>query len=997
MQKLIRILRKPMAVMLVLAMVLCQRGGIKLRESIKAASHGLSNPVTDNNKVTTWDCIYFGKYWQNDTNANGTADTNDEKEPIKWRVLSVDGDDAFLLADQNLVAKEYNTSSNDVTWENCTLRSWLNGYDDSFNADGIDYSENNFLDDAFSEEEQSLIMETEVVNKDNPYYGTEGGRDTKDKIYLLSIEEVCNVSYGFKSEYQDESKKREAQNTEFTKASKGMTSTDKKYEGNGWWFLRSLGVTSRYASYVNFYGYGCEGSDIDNDRICVRPVLHLNLAFSELWSYAGKVTLGRDAVNGEIPTSSSSESLIPSVNSDLDNPVTDSAGVTTWDCIYFGNYWQSDTNGDGTANEEDAKEPIKWRVLSVDGDDAFLLADKNLDASYFAHVSNKITWENCAMRSWLNGYSSEYNSYGKDYSVDNFLDEAFDKDEQAAIIETEVVNRDNPDYGTEGGENTRDKIYLLSIEEVCNTRYGFNSEFFTSSNTREVKNTSYAEEACGAWTSTLEEYEGNGLWWLRSPGETSTYVAGIYNYGGGHSYSYTGCARKENSDISGTDWAYVGIRPVLHLNLSSSELWSYGGKVSANEGTISHQNWGLRKPYTDGDSVTTWDCVYFGSYLQSDTNGDGKINANDTKEPIKWRVLSVDGDKAFLLADQNLDLKVYNVTDMDVTWETCTLRSWLNGYSGSSNACGIDYSSDNFLNNAFSSKEQNAICNSAVINANNFYSGTIAGTEGGNDTRDKVYLLSIAEAKNELYGFSNVFNIMSKTREAKNSSYVTRCLSKISTTAKEGENGSWWLRSPGSGNDAAAEIAKDGYGSCNMVDAIYSVVRPVLHLDLRHSSYWSYAGTVNSAGEIVSSNPIVEPTIEPTAAPTVEPTIEPTIEPTSTSSSANKIYLTEKRSYTYVYKGTELICKFRVKSGILSWNYSISNISGKEKKVKVAGIVKKSKNIIFITKNSKAYIIDCETGKKKFIAQNVKKLVKKGGYVVEVKRAKGKNISVKNI
>ena len=68
------------------------------------SSYGLSNP-TISDGVTTWDCIYFGNYWQNDTNGDGKADQNDQKEPIKWRVLSVNGNDAFLLADQNFDAK----------------------------------------------------------------------------------------------------------------------------------------------------------------------------------------------------------------------------------------------------------------------------------------------------------------------------------------------------------------------------------------------------------------------------------------------------------------------------------------------------------------------------------------------------------------------------------------------------------------------------------------------------------------------------------------------------------------------------------------------------------------------------------------------------------------------------------------------------------------------------------------------------------------------------
>lgn len=67
----------------------------------------------------------------------------------------------------------------------------------------------------------------------------------------------------------------------------------------------------------------------------------------------------------------------------VSNPRTDSDGVTTWDCIWFGNYWQGDTNGDGKADKSDKKTPIKWRVLSVEGDNAFLLADKSLDCQKY--------------------------------------------------------------------------------------------------------------------------------------------------------------------------------------------------------------------------------------------------------------------------------------------------------------------------------------------------------------------------------------------------------------------------------------------------------------------------------------------------------------------------------------------------------------------------------------------------------------------------------------
>ena len=237
---------------------------------VKAAV-SLQNPTTDGNGVTTWDCIYFGNYWQNDTNGDGKADQNDQKEPIKWRVLSVNGNDAFLLADQNLDAKPYNEKYTSVTWATCTLRTWLN---------------DTFLSTAFTSAEQAAIKNTTVVNDDNPYYGTEGGENTIDKVYLLSIAEASNTAYGFNGEFGTDSETRVATNTAYV-ASKGMNAVG---EADCWW-LRSPGGSSGRASRVSNDGYGYDaGTFVTHGYYAVRPALHLNLSSSTLWSYAGKVT-----------------------------------------------------------------------------------------------------------------------------------------------------------------------------------------------------------------------------------------------------------------------------------------------------------------------------------------------------------------------------------------------------------------------------------------------------------------------------------------------------------------------------------------------------------------------------------------------------------------------------------------------------------------------------------------------------------------------------------
>ena len=137
------------------------------------------------------DNIYFGNYAQTDSTGN-------TKEPVKWRVLENANGQLFLLSDQNLDVFQYHVDYESVTWATSTMRSWLNGYGAAQNTgsdNGIDYTDDNFIDTAFSEKEQKAIAETEVVNDDNPTHGTEGGNNTTDQIFLLSIAEAQNSSY----------------------------------------------------------------------------------------------------------------------------------------------------------------------------------------------------------------------------------------------------------------------------------------------------------------------------------------------------------------------------------------------------------------------------------------------------------------------------------------------------------------------------------------------------------------------------------------------------------------------------------------------------------------------------------------------------------------------------------------------------------------------------------------------------------------------------------
>lgn len=218
------------------------------------------------------------------------------------------------------------------------------------------------------------------------------------------------------------------------------------------------------------------------------------------------------------------------------------------------------------------------------------------------------------------------------------------------------------------------------------------------------------------------------------------------------------------------------------------------------------------------------DNVYFGTYQQS-SDGSGDYNT----DPVKWRVLSNANRQLFLLSDQNLDVFQYHTEQEDVTWETSTMRSWLNGY---------DYTSDNFLDTAFSANEQAAIVETTVVNDDNKDENYGTDGEGGNNTTDRIFLLSIAEASNSSY-----FPGISSSRFSTNTAYVAAGGKLGSYMYGVGEGDRWWLRSPGFNNTMAACI--DEYGGevfeGNPVDDKAAAVRPAFNLNLSSVLFTSAA------------------------------------------------------------------------------------------------------------------------------------------------------------
>lgn len=123
-------LSKIVAVMLTAAMLI-QPYGVQETKAEKS-TYGINNPVITST-ATIWDSIYFGTY-------------NNEK--IRWRVLDVNGEDAFLFSESVLdVQPFHNKSDNNVSWASSSLRTWLNS---------------TFLDKAFTEDEKKTDNELSI-------------------------------------------------------------------------------------------------------------------------------------------------------------------------------------------------------------------------------------------------------------------------------------------------------------------------------------------------------------------------------------------------------------------------------------------------------------------------------------------------------------------------------------------------------------------------------------------------------------------------------------------------------------------------------------------------------------------------------------------------------------------------------------------------------------------------------------------------------------------
>jgi hypothetical protein len=222
-------------------------------------------------------------------------------------------------------------------------------------------------------------------------------------------------------------------------------------------------------------------------------------------------------------------------------------------------------------------------------------------------------------------------------------------------------------------------------------------------------------------------------------------------------------------------------------------------------------------PQTDAGTSAPLGVVSISAQYENSTYDNSKVGIRYyTIDPIGWRVLSNAGGKVFLLSEENLDAKPYHEPGTSVTWETSTVRAWLNGTSAG-----------NFLHDAFTPEEAGAIAGTPVVNDDNL----TYGTSGGSPTTDRIFFLSIAEA---VSGFAD-----DASRQSRNTGYAER----INGMYAAGNPYFWWLRSPGSSVSDAAIVGDSGpvYASGSGVNDSAIGVRPALNLNLSSVFFTSAA------------------------------------------------------------------------------------------------------------------------------------------------------------
>jgi len=253
----------------------------------------------------------------------------------------------------------------------------------------------------------------------------------------------------------------------------------------------------------------------------------------------------------------------------------DVSSCSVGDTVVFGSYEQDNNTSNG-------KEPIEWIVIDISDGKLMLLSKYILDnRQYHIHYNQdspecpwRTSWEACKLRSYMNN---------------EFYNAAFSAGEQQHICFSYLENHKNPELGTNGGNNTTDKVFMLSQNEF--DAYVKDTSFAKGTPTRYTKN------ATGLATAS----NGCSNWWLRTPGK---------HVGNAEYVKSSGVVSKSGSDVGHT----LGVRPAIRIQQNAVKA-TESISLSFDSKTVKASD-----PVSVTATVTPADSGYPVVWSSSDTN-----------------------------------------------------------------------------------------------------------------------------------------------------------------------------------------------------------------------------------------------------------------------------------------------------------------------------------------------------------------------------------------
>ena len=381
-----------LSVLLVLALTGCSKGSSTSFFFFSYALLNFDRDVSFNSsKLDEGDTIRLGYY---------------DSKPLEWIVLKIEDDKMLVLSKYGLFGEDNehrcfgNTLELEYTWKDSSIREYLNSDD--------------LLWSLFTENEQAVILDTELETDDSPFYGIDGGKSTTDKLFLLSIFDIVEC---FDSDVE-------------TKCSQPNG------EKCAWW-LRTPGNYDGAMTYIGSDGrLDPEGIGVSRLTtpgtmdtyavLTVRPAMWVALDNNKSHVYDDYEDYEEKYFNnGNSSLYGNSSAFLPYNN------------ITVGSTVTIGSI---------------DNQALEWTVLDIKEDRALVLCNYGIAYSYLNASDRDYTWAICDVRNNMNTQA--------------FLDQIFSAQEQELIVLATITNSNNPDYGTFGGNSTNDKLFLLSADEV---------------------------------------------------------------------------------------------------------------------------------------------------------------------------------------------------------------------------------------------------------------------------------------------------------------------------------------------------------------------------------------------------------------------------------------------------------------------------------------------------------------------------------------------------